>query len=222
MSGDMCTSLGNGFTNLMVVLFLVSRKGGTVKGFVEGDDGLFATDVELSVKDFESVGFTVEIHRIEHPCDGHFCGMTCSQDGIVLKDPRKLLMGFGWTSSKIHGGTRVMEELLKSKALSLCYECPQCPIAGVLGREALRLCEGVNAAKDTEWNARPADYTGPTGAFAPSDLARAQFEKIFGVTVADQLVIERAILDHDMDRVAAILPPCEDSAWYEANYVEAR
>lgn len=34
MSGDMCTSLGNGFTNLMVMLFLASRKGPDRKSVV--------------------------------------------------------------------------------------------------------------------------------------------------------------------------------------------
>lgn len=222
MSGDMCTSLGNGFTNLMLVLFIVSEKGGKVSGFVEGDDGLFATTVELNAQDFLRMGFTVEICEKEYPWDAHFCGMTCSEDCTLLKNPRKVLQGFGWTQSMIHAGVKKMEMLLRSKALSLCYEAPQCPIVGVLAREALRLTEGVKATEDENWNKRPQDYEGPTGPFSPSDSARTQFEKVFGVPVGVQKEIETAILDHDMFKVAALLPAHDDIAWYDSAYVEVR
>jgi hypothetical protein len=222
MSGDMCTSLGNGFTNLMIVLFIVSEKGGKVNGFVEGDDGLFATTVELTARDYLDLGFTVEICEKKYPWDAHFCGMTCSEDCTLLKNPRKVLQGFGWTQSKIHGGTKVMESLLRSKALSMCYEAPQCPIIGVLAREALRLTEGVKAESDNAWNKRPQDYEGPTGPFAPSNCARCQFESVFGVTVENQIRIENALLAHDMFLVSELLPAHEDIVWYDQVYVEVR
>jgi hypothetical protein len=47
MSGDMCTSLGNGFSNLMLVKYIVESRGGTFDGIVEGDDGLFVSSIPL-------------------------------------------------------------------------------------------------------------------------------------------------------------------------------
>ena len=64
MSGDMCTSLGNGFTNLMLARFIVHEKGGKLEGFVEGDDGLFCTDVELDSGDYAKLGFTIKIEEV--------------------------------------------------------------------------------------------------------------------------------------------------------------
>lgn len=223
MSGDMCTSLGNGFTNLMIVLFIVQRKGGVVSGFVEGDDGLFATDVELGKSDFEDVGFTVEINEVPHPCLGHFCGMLCTTHGEVLKDPRRVFRTFFWTSSAIFGGNKVMMSLLRSKAISLCYELPNCPILGALGRKALLLTEGVTPrAEDGIWKKTPADFVGPTGPFEPSDEARNIFQTRFGIDRTAQDAAEQAIERWDLPSLAAILPPTETDLWYTARYLEVR
>ncbi len=223
MSGDMCTSLGNGFSNLMLILFIVSQKGGSVNGFVEGDDGLFATDVTLSAKDFEELGFTVEIHEVSDPTDAHFCGCCCTAAGEIIKDPRRVFTGFGWTHSAIHAGNKVMDELLRSKALSLCYEAPNAPIVGVLARVALSLTEGMDARKeDGTWKSAPADFDGPTGAFEPSVEARQKLERLFGISVSVQLLAEEAIRAHDFPRLSNLIPPLDDVAWYEARYVEPR
>lgn len=222
MSGDLCTSLGNGFTNLMVVLFIASRKNADISGLVEGDDGLFVIDKELTKEDFAEVGFTVEIHEVRYPWEAHFCGMTCSEDGTLLKDPRRVFRTFGWTNSFIHAGNGIMCSLLRSKALSLCYELPQCPIVGQLARTALVLTEGVVATADTEWNARPVDYIGPTGPFQPTPEARVQMERAFGVSVDVQVKAEELIREHRLDLLAELIPAPADIAFYDAAYVEVR
>lgn len=223
MSGDMCTSLGNGFTNLMIVLFIVSEKQGIVSGFVEGDDGLFATDVVLTEEDFRRLGFSVDIKEIPKPTLGHFCGMLCSDQGEVLKDPRRVLRTFFWTSSAIFGGEAVMMALQKSKALSLCYELPNCPILGMLGREALRRCGDVRArTEDGVWKVVPEGFDGPTGPFTPSASARDVFSSKFGITCEAQLAAEEAISQWDLAGLAAILPPTDNDLWYTARYLEVR
>jgi len=225
MSGDMCTSLGNGFTNLMVVLYIISLKTDQiplpVRGFVEGDDGLFATPFEITKEDYEQLGFTVEIHEIEDPCLGHFCGMSCFGN-VVLKDPRRVFLGFGWTSSFIHGGDTIMDGLLKSKALSLCYEAPQCPVVGVLAREALALTTGVDEVKELQvFKKRPDEF--PIPPFDPPEGARLAFERLYGVTLQDQLLAEAAIRDHDMDKLGRVISPLLPSALtYATRYVEVR
>lgn len=222
MSGDMCTSIGNGFTNLMLIMFIVKRKGGEFKGFVEGDDGLFATTVKLSEKDFEELGFTVEIKEIPDPCLGHFCGNLCSDEGEVLKDPRHVFRSFFWTDSCIHAGWGPLDQLLRSKALSLAYELPQCPIIGELARQTLRLTDGLDPRKADrkEWHVCPEDYTGPKGPFRPSDAARRIFEEKFGLSIETQLAAEAAFREWDLDRVAELIPPEKDDLWYTSRYLE--
>jgi len=221
MSGDMCTSLGNGFTNLMLILFIAKQKGGTARGFVEGDDGLFAVDFQLSALDYAKLGFEVEIKEVPTPSHGHFCGMTMTSSLEVIKDPRRVLQQFGWTSSYIGAGNRIMDELLRSKSLSLCYELPQCPIVGVLARTALSLTEGIAIAHTTSsYRECPTNFTGPTGPFAPSDEARLLTAELFKIPIEVQLAVEAAIKEHDMELVSQLLPPSLESAAYYDRYIE--
>lgn len=221
MSGDMCTSLGNGFSNLMNVLFIVAQKGGYVEGFVEGDDGLFASTVPITEKDYFELGWTVEIKQISHPRKGHFCGMSCSEAGEVLKDPRRVFQTFGWTSSNIHAGSKIMDELLRAKAISLCYELPQCPIVGVLGRVAMGLTEGLSARFEPDsWKKIPADFQGPTGEFNPSKDARETFAELFQIPITVQLVVEDLIRAGQFSKIQDYLIPPSDVATCAARYVE--
>lgn len=222
MSGDMCTSLGNGFTNLMVILFLVHEKHGIVNGFVEGDDGLFATDVELTSGDFSSLGFTVDIHELRHPCLGHFCGNTCSTKGEVMKDPRDVFRTFFWTASCIHAGDAVLSRLLRAKALSLAYELPQCPILGALARAACAKTDGITPRWDghNAYKPVPVDYEGPTGAFSPSPEARDIFCELYGISVEAQKQTEQAFLTWDLHQVTEIIPPLSTDLWYTTQYLE--
>jgi len=224
MSGDMWTSLGNGFSNLCLWMFAAWLKGGhLIDGLVEGDDALVSMDVDLDEKDFERLGFVTRgMHQLQDPCDGHFCGMIFGPTGEIIKDPRSVLQKFGWTHSFIGAGHRVMDSLLRCKALSLAYELPQCPIAGALAREAIKLTQGVSLTHVEEsYNTMGVDLASiKIPPFAPSLGTREYFEHRFGVSVSAQLAIEDAIYRHDMLSVAQMLPATADMQWYEARYVE--
>lgn len=221
MSGDMCTSLGNGFSNLMLVLFILHKKHGTGRGFVEGDDGLFATTVPLTKEDFAAIGFEVEIHRVNDPCHAHFCGMTVTNSGEVIKDPRRIFQTFGWTHSYLGAGHAIMDGLLKSKALSLAYELPQAPVIGQLARTALSLSQNCSAYYETGvYRPTPADFVGPTGAFNPSREARQMVASMFGISIDVQLAAEDAIRCHDMARLAELIPPSDQVLRYHDAYLE--
>jgi len=64
-SGEMDTSLSNGFSNLMLWLFASYEKGcpeDKIKGYVEGDDGLFNNSGPTPDEDdFLKLGFTIKI-----------------------------------------------------------------------------------------------------------------------------------------------------------------
>jgi len=122
MSGDMCTSLGNGFTNLMIMNYVCSKLGSKCTGVVEGDDGLFVVEGRVpTVEDFSPVGFELKLAERLTPAESHFCGMIYAEgtyENII--DPSALLCKFGWsTSQQRMGGERTRLGLLRAKALSL-------------------------------------------------------------------------------------------------------
>lgn len=222
MSGDMCTSLGNGFTNLMLVMFIVHEKMGTYEGLgalVEGDDGLFASPCRLSAADFAGCGFTAEIKELDDPMDGHFVGMVMSRDGTILKDPHKVLSNFGWTASYIGHGEATGMELLRAKALSLAYELPQCPIAGALARAAMRFTEGYQPRWTDTWRVQ-LDNDIRVGEFTPTEQARVRFAELFGISPASQREMEAMIEQGRLNDLILVTSPPRDVEAYSARYLE--
>jgi len=206
----------------MIFLFICHKKHAFGEGFVEGDDGLFATSCELTSQDFANLGFTVELKELPHPSRGHFCGMTYSSDGFCIKDPRRVFQTFGWTHSFINAGHKVMDSLLRAKGLSLRYEMPQCPILRVLADTTVSLTEGValDYVEDKwgiDWSVVAKTKIAP---FNPSGEVRSLFAEVFGVSVEAQLAIEDCIRSCRMDKIPVYLPPTRDVARYAERYVE--
>lgn len=221
MSGDMCTSLGNGFTNLMLVLYIVDQKGGSVDGYVEGDDGIFASSVELTSEDYAKCGFTIKIERIPDPCCASFCGLVFANSGEIIRDPFRFMNGFGWTSSFINAGPKIMNELLRAKALSAVYECPQCPIVSVLARRALDKTVGFapRFVEDGYHHRVPSDVR-KIVKFDPGHDTRELFERLYSIPVVTQLAIEELINSDQLEEVARILHPHADVEHYASHYLE--
>lgn len=147
MSGEMCTSLGNGFTNLMLFLFVCHEKGSTCAGVVEGDDGLFRVEGELPTsEDFEQLGFTIKIETHSRLEEASFCGIIFDLDDCVnVTDPAAALLDFGWTGQK-HVSMRHARhlELLRAKSLSYLYQYPGCPIIQSLAQYGLRITKHID------------------------------------------------------------------------------
>jgi hypothetical protein len=219
MSGDMCTSLGNGFSNLMLAKFIVAEKHGELCGFVEGDDGLFATDIALTAADYAQLGFTIKIEEVLDPCEASFCGMIFSDSMEIIRDPKRFLMGFGWTHSVLGGGSRVMDELLRAKALSCVYETPQCPIVGAFARYALRSTSYVSPRFVRDgWHEKLPDVIDVPD-FAPAIATRQLFSVMYGIPISVQLEIERAASCGDMLLVASLISPVGEVSDYFGKYV---
>jgi hypothetical protein len=145
MSGEMCTSLGNGFSNWMFVSFLCHMKGITFKGFVEGDDGIFRfIGGTLTAKDFEELGLIIKIERHTRLETASFCGQVFDmEDKLVVTDPREVLASFGWTSGKYaNANDKTKKSLLRAKAWSIGYQYPGMPILAAMSRAYLRLTRG--------------------------------------------------------------------------------
>jgi hypothetical protein len=206
MSGDLWTSLGNGFTNLMLAKFLAYKQGKELYGFVEGDDGLFSTEADLNVQLYEQLGFTIKIDEVDDPCKASFCGMIFSDSGEIIRDPYRFMAGFGWTQSFIDAGPRIMDELLHAKCLSALCETPQCPIVGSLVRCALKRVSYTSPrfVDDGYHTYAP----GPLTPFSPSSDTRQLFSELFNVTPELQLQVENEIENDHLDRVMELLSPC--------------
>jgi len=222
MSGDCCTSLGNGFTNMILALYIAHTKDTFVRGFVEGDDGLFVAGRPFSPADYESCGFTIKISVEQDACHASFCGIICGEDGQIIRDPRKFLSSFGWTHSMPGCGNHKLDQLLRAKALSTVYETPNCPIVSVLARQALQFTRHVTPLflKDTYRDVTkiPTDES-KLQSFQPTLATRFLFAQIYGVSVDTQFLVEQMILNNEVLDISKYIHPHDDQSTYSDRYV---
>lgn len=148
MSGEMCTSLGNGFSNLMFTRFMCKKAGcKKVRGVVEGDDGLFTMiGTPPKSEDFLKLGLVIKLERHEELNKASFCGLIFDNvDFVNISDPRKVLASFGWTSARYAmSHTSKLKMLLRAKSMSLAAQYPGCPILSALADYGLRMTADVN------------------------------------------------------------------------------
>lgn len=218
MSGDMCTSLGNGFTNLMLALFIAHSKKGTIQGYVEGDDGIFSTSEPMLAEDYQSLGFTIKIERIDDPCTASFCGLIFSESGQIIRDPRRFFQNFGWTHSFIGAGPKIMLELLLAKALSALYETPHCPIVSHIAYYAFQKTKHLNPRfiQDGYHNQIPEFLVRPP---QPSATTRLLMQREFNIDVCTQIVLESDALRGDFSRISTLIPPNSHVSSFANNYL---
>lgn len=199
MSGDMCTSLGNGFTNYMLMAFTCYKSGVRMVGVVEGDDGLFRVHGRIDESIFERLGFRIKLEYHTSLASAKFCSMVFSDTTRrVMCDPIKKLLNVGWSFSESRFSPKARAELLRAKALSLLCECPGVPICAEFGKYLYRNTSGkarysgLSGTKD--WYENSLDITEDRisqGLSTPVQSAdRLLVEKTYGVPVSSQLLIE--------------------------------
>lgn len=234
MSGEMCTSLGNSFANLMAMLFIAKEKGlRSVKGRVEGDDGIFTFYGPYPTpEDFAEIGLIIKIERYDKLTEGSFCGIIADEDEMInVTDPIQSLLDFGWTTRQYADASdKKKKELLKAKALSLAYQYPGCPVLASLARYGLRMTEGHHYyIKDmceyerTLFIQLQDKFKGSIPYKKTGDNTRLLVQAKFGLTIEDQLSIEH-YLDSKNDLspldCPAILSNChKDAIDYYNRYV---
>jgi len=209
MSGDMMTSLGNGFTNLMIIKYLSKKLKFDMEGFVEGDDGLFLIKGQVpNAGHYEKLGFTVKMDVFLDAHVASFCGQVFDpESGDLIIDPVYVSATLGWTlSEQKHGGPKVMAGLLRSKAISLAYSAPSCPVVQSLARKLLSLTTGVVARRETFhghqdwWQHRLlgdsvvlSDDIFDRLSSPPTPSARQVMADVFHISVDDQILLEKHI-----------------------------
>lgn len=202
-TGEMCTSLGNGYSNLMMILFVCHESGIITQGFVEGDDGIFTVPrgKKLLVQIFEELGFTIKIERCIDLNTASFCGNVFALDSFhQITNPIEAILSFGWTKAIYSKSKNAkLMGLLRSKALSLIYEYGGCPILRSLGLYGLRVTEGyrANAGSTNEYQREQLrnqlNYLKENGLpiFDISDGSRYLVEELYGISVEIQLKFEQ-------------------------------
>jgi len=209
MSGDMVTSLGNGFTNMCVLAYTLYRCGYNYDDcdfFVEGDDGVTQVSVPLASGgrrlphegDFKNLGFEVKMAKRSSFAESTFCTIVADEQvGEVLIDPAEALVKFGWTFSNDKLNPKLHKQLLHAKALSLLCEAPACPIVRALADYGIRVTRGVAPRFDRleRWWTSQLELTDGHIAYCLSKSvdARSRYvvEHEFGVPIALQLHVER-------------------------------
>lgn len=208
MSGEMNTSLGNGFTTLMLVLFIAWLRECRVRLRAEGDDNLSIWQSEQFVpteKDWQQLGWVMKVERPENVCIASFCGNVFDvDDKLVIVDPVNALLNFGWVRKVYVNATdRLLLQLLRSKGLSMAYQYNGCPMLGVFGRHVVHLTKHVSMRQsiiDTMNAYDKEEFLQVTRGelpahIEPSPSSRMLVEKLYGVTVEQQIAFERSVPD---------------------------
>jgi len=237
MSGEMCTSLGNGFSNLMFMLYVCECIGATeVAGVVEGDDGLFVfKGTAPTAQDFADLGLIIKLEVHNRLEEASFCGLIFDPEDLVnVTDPIAAVADAGWTDARYAtAGLAAKLGLLRCIGLSLAHQYPGCPIIQSFAWYVLRVTAGANVEKalaNGPWNTY--DRTQLLLAYkdrlkiAPRDVpanTRSLVSRKYGISVEDQLNIE-----NHFDQLTVIMPVrCEaflrhtPAVWhdYAARYV---
>jgi hypothetical protein len=245
-SGEMNTSLGNGWTNSMAIEFICRELCGCSKVIkkIEGDDSVFRTvgGREPTPADFEKLGLNVKLQTVSNLTHASFCGLVFDiQDKMVITEPFKALSNFGWTSKQYAvAGNKKLLLLLRAKSYSMIYTYPGAPILAALGRMGLRVTQSVTKSFNRKLSSP--DQRSPlvnywdrifilrnkikTQKYEPIVVGlrtRLLAEELYGVKVEHQIAIEK-YLDGIMDLQELDHPYlqlyCPD-AWfnYSARYV---
>lgn len=244
MSGEMNTSLGNGFSNLMFMGYVSSTLGiKEVTGVVEGDDGLFVfVGRAPKTEDFTKLGFIIKLEAVEDLAKAGFCGNLFDLNDLqVVTDPFKVLNSFGWTTTRyLRAKDNKLKMLLRCKALSLAHQYPGCPIIGTLAHTALRLTKSFDIKKFVEKRRDLCMYEreklllnlsrGNPTYVEPGRGTRFLFEELYGISVESQYKIERylaSLVNIEAIKIDCILEESHHS-WrdyferYSGNYYPQR
>lgn len=224
MSGEMNTSLGNGFSNLMFLLFACELYEITYSGpIIEGDDALIGLSKRIPLEYYTAMGLNVKMENVNDISEGSFCGLIYdSQELVNIRDPREPLSTTSWVTRKYASSSKTTYfELVRSKSLSLMYEYPGCPIVYNYGKKIFNLLseykirvdfdstysyeKAIAAHKAYVNNSIPQKETGPR--------TRLLMEKMFNIPVSLQYRIESEIEQMTIDNfnlpsVMQIMPDC--------------
>lgn len=213
MSGEMNTSLGNGFSNLMFLLFACHYYKRTYSGpIIEGDDALIGLNARIPEEYYTKMGLNVKMEFVDDISEGSFCGLVYDPTELInIREPLETLCTTPWVTRKYaSSNSTTYYSLLRSKALSLIYEYPGCPIISDYGHKLFELTSKYEIALKYEdsyqyeriMNAYTAYRENKLPKGNPGPRTRSLMEKIFKIPVSAQLQIEKEISTMTLDNMS--------------------
>lgn len=207
MSGDMWTSLANGFSNYCLVEWYMYKQSVRTGMFsydflVEGDDGFIATGVELDhiQQDAQLLGFTLKCEKHRSKNDLSFCGI-CEYEGKLVPDINRYLSHYGlccdttivkcFTSSSKRSRKHLMN-WIHSKALSLLAVSRGIPVLQAVAQQQLRLGGHFDPKYVDWWESQFYDFSNVTQMKAEpiTESMRRFVAERFSIPVDTQIRIE--------------------------------
>lgn len=242
MSGDLWTSLGNGFSNMMVFLFTLHRMSRLgmlnvtqdrpidADWLCEGDDGYFAANVDFSAM-FEQtatdLGLKMKMDHGQDINDVSFCSTCVGPGGLPVPNFWRLLEKFGWVfedeiiTHYTDKPTKAEMNLLWSKTLSLNASSQGIPILQPLSVRLAKIIKNHRVCKKwfSYWEIEQFGVLEWTIQEIPITMEmRHFFAQRFGVSVEKQFEVEKLI--SKMTNVRTVLPLIRPSVKDEALFKE--
>lgn len=221
-SGEMNTSSGNGWVNLILFTY-TSRVKGAVKaaGKFEGDDGATGTlpdEASPTTQDYKDLGWICKLESVTEISHASFCGIVAHPvDKINVCDIRQYVVDFGWTKQAyLNAKQTTILALIRAKGYSAVYQYPACPIIDALGHYALRMTNNDEIKRKFEKMCKNMKFASnrykaeqfrqlmdrfqmkiPERRLTPPDT-RILVQQLYNITVAQQIKIEK-YLDEKQD-----------------------
>jgi len=150
MSGETNTSLGNGFTNLMLMLYALNKYGNKdINGVIEGDDGLFVFKGPGVPADFFlKAGFKVKLCKTSLNT-ASFCGMIFDlENKVIMADPYYALAASGFSFSAVGASRSTVVSLTCAKGLSMMFQYAGCPMLAAWGNRLYKTGLSMSGLSD--------------------------------------------------------------------------
>jgi hypothetical protein len=211
MSGEMNTSLGNGFVNWVLSKFCAFlEKDLGHAGFFEGDDGVIVGNSLPTKELYADLGFDVKTDPQVNLTEMSFCGLVFDQEDLVnITDPMEELCTFGWSKYRYTGSRpAVLKALLRAKSISMLYQYNGCPILQSLAKYGLRVTNRICTDRIQKYMS---DWEKTQFSHAMEQYKRDKFmslinrpvgmrtrllmEKVHKIRIEDQLYIEKYLDD---------------------------
>lgn len=215
MSGEMFTSLGNGFSNLVTVCYLLDKQGydcEQLRGVFEGDDGLFIAPHGFDIYDptVTRLGFELKITVEDAWNEASFCGnIFAEEENTNITDLCYVIANTPWHHADyVVAKLSKCDAVLRSKALSLIHQYPGHPVLQSYARCLLRITRGRDISPYLDgptignWERGRllealkffgigTSFTDSQIVGAPISMAtRLLYEKKFKMTVEHQMILE--------------------------------
>lgn len=198
LSGDMWTSLANGFSNQMMMEWLLYKNKAGGNFLVEGDDGYIACNGTLDFNYITSLGFKLKVEAVHDHNEVHFCSLR-AYDGILVPDIRRTLSHFGKScetkivamfKSASKKSTKEFKKYQVSKAYSLLATGRGIPILQPLAIRMIKQLQSAYSLKYIDWWEKEFFDLNHLEPLPITKDMRRYVEEVFSISVSQQLKIE--------------------------------